>query len=82
MTPYNDVMNVPYFLIIAMTMQECVFLQIFSVYNPQVWEKYSVAYHIRHFDFQMRSKKLYTLRVKDPRMNNPDLPFPFPIPTL
>ena len=59
-----------------MAMQEYVLLY------PQVSKKYSVVYHIRHFDFQRRSKKLYTLRMKNPRINNLQPPFPFPIPTL
>ena len=38
-------------------MKEYVFLHIFSIRDPKIWNKYSVAYHIRHFDFQRRSKK-------------------------
>ena len=39
-------------------------------------------YHIPHFDFQRPVKKLYTLRMKNPTMNNPRPPFPVPIHTL
>ena len=80
--PYQNVMYLPYFLIIIMTMQEYMLLQTFSVLDSQISEKYSVVYHIHCFDFQRRIKKLYTLRMKNPTMDNPQLHFPFPIPTL
>ena len=33
--------------------------------------------HIRHFDFEMWGKNLYTLRMKNPRMSNHHPPFFF-----
>ena len=58
-----------------------VLVNIFSK-DSQVWNKCSVVYHICHFDFQRRSKKLYTLRIKNPRMKKSHPPFPVRIPTL
>ena len=65
-------------VIIGMAMQEYMFCKYFQY---KIF-RYSVVYHIRHFDFQRQIKKLYTLRMKNPTMNNPQPPFPFPIPTL
>ena len=33
-------------------------------------------YHVQHFDFQMRGKKLYKLWMKNPWMNKPHPPYP------
>ena len=37
---------------------------------------------LSHFHFQRWIKKLYTLKIKNHTMNNPQPPFPFPIPKL
>ena len=59
-----------------------VLVNIFSIRFSNLKKKYSVVYHVRRFDFQRQIKKLYTLRMKNPTMNSPQLPFPFPITTL
>ena len=59
-----------------------VLVNIFSIRSSSLEQIFCIVYHIRHFDFQRRSKKLYTLRKKNPTVNNPHPPSPFPISAL
>ena len=81
--PYQNFIYLPYFLIIARTMQGYVNICKYCQYKILKFEKkYSVVYHIRHFDFQKRIKNIYRQRIKKWTMNNPQPPFHFPIPSL
>ena len=58
-----------------------ILVNVFNTGSSSLKKIYCCLSH-RYFDFQRRSKKLYTLIIKNPRINNPRPPFLFPIPAL
>ena len=83
--PYQNFIYLPYFLIIARTMQGYVNICKYCQYKILKFEKkYSVVYHIRHFDFQKRIKNIYRQRIKkmDNEQSPASLPLSHPHPTV
>ena len=82
--PYQNVIYLPCFTIIAMTMQGYVRILVnnFCIRFSNLKKIFCCLSHPSFWFSKANFKKLYTPRINNPTMNNPQLPFPFPMTTL